>query len=111
MKKGRQGICLSLLCEPAAAAALKTVLVTETTAIGCRAFEVEKTELKRELVPFAFEGTTLHFKRVYLNGSPLKYKVEYEQLAALAKATDEPLIRLQKRVYAYLEEQNRWTTL
>lgn len=108
MKKGRQGVCLSLLCAPSSAEVLKCVLFTETTAIGCRGFEVEKTALQREQVQFEFEGTGLELKRVYLNGKPLRYKVEYETLANLSQKLNEPIIRLQKRVYAYLEEQERW---
>lgn len=111
MKKGRQGVCLSLLCNPEDAERLREIVLSETTAIGCRTYTVDKTELEREQVAFTFEGRPLTFKRVCLHEKPLKYKVEYEQLAELSKLLGEPLIRLQRRVTGYLEEQDRWKHL
>lgn len=111
MKKGRQGLCLSLLCAADSVELLQQMLLTETTAIGCRTYVIDKTELEREQVAFMFEGQALSFKRVYWQQQPLKYKVEYEQLAMLSKRLGEPLVRLQRRVTGYLEEQERWKHL
>lgn len=111
MKKGRMGTCLSVLCTKAQQSAIEAVILCETTAIGLRTYEVEKTALERDIVTFGYENETLSVKCVYWQGKPLKYKVEYEDLVLLAKKRGEALITVQKAIYAFLEEQERWKYL
>lgn len=111
MKKGRLGFKLSLLCEQDQVDAMEKIIFEETGAIGCRLLEVEKHELGRELVPFDYMNHRLQLKRVYFRGAALKYKVENDDLKALALSTGIPLREVGKRVGLYLEENDLWKTL
>lgn len=111
MKKGRMGICLSILCDCGQAEVIETVLFHETTAIGLRRHEVEKEALTRDLVKFEFEGATLQFKRVYLQGEPLKYKVEYDDLVRYAQESQLSILAAQNRLRVYLEADEKWKFL
>jgi uncharacterized protein (TIGR00299 family) protein len=51
MKKGRPGLLVSVLSEPARREALEEVLFAETTTLGVRRQEWERTVLDREVVP------------------------------------------------------------
>jgi pyridinium-3,5-bisthiocarboxylic acid mononucleotide nickel chelatase len=51
MKKGRPGLLVSVLAEPARREALEELLFTETTTLGVRRQEWERTVLDREVVP------------------------------------------------------------
>ena len=53
MKKGRPGLLVTVLAEPAARAALEEVLFSETTTLGLRYQEWDRTVLEREVVPVA----------------------------------------------------------
>ncbi len=69
MKKGRMGICLKVLSEPSSSKAIERVLLTETTAIGLRTYEVEKTELERDFVTHEINSYPIRVKRVRHLGS------------------------------------------
>jgi hypothetical protein len=51
MKKGRPGFLITALVEPAAREAIEEVLFRETTTLGVRRQEWERTVLDREIVP------------------------------------------------------------
>ena len=51
MKKGRPGLLVTVLCEPAGREALEDLLFAETTTLGVRRQEWERTVLEREVVP------------------------------------------------------------
>jgi uncharacterized protein (TIGR00299 family) protein len=51
MKKGRPGLLVSVLAEPARREALEELLFAETTTLGVRRQEWERTVLEREVVP------------------------------------------------------------
>lgn len=111
MKKGRLGLKLSVLCDSVNEDAIKTLLFLETPTIGLRAYEVEKSELERDMAVFDFEGQRYRFKRVYLNGEVLKYKLEYDDLKIAANLTGEPLYSLNKRLEQALEVDALWKML
>lgn len=111
MKKGRLGICLSVLCEHKHREALEGILFTETTAIGLRRYEVDKEALERELRTFVYESETLGFKRVYWKEKALKYKVEYEDLIRYAQKKNLSILDAQKQVKLYLEADEKWKVL
>lgn len=111
MKKGRLGLKLSVLCERASEDAIQALLFLETPTIGLRAYEVEKSELERDIVYFDFEDQRYRLKRVYFRGEALKYKLEYDDLKASASLRGEPLNSLIKRLEHALEAEELWKTL
>ena len=50
MKKGRPGLLVTTLCDPSRREALETIIFSETTTLGIRRQEWERTTLERELV-------------------------------------------------------------
>lgn len=100
-----------ILCESAKAADVKAILFLETTAIGVRSYEVEKTALERELVPFSIDGLALMFKRVMWEGEFLKYKIESESIATYAQEREISLLEAQRQLSRYLEEDEKWRVL
>lgn len=111
MKKGRMGICLKVLCDAGDREGLEWVILTETTAIGLRTFEVEKTEMKRDLVTHEIASFPIRVKRVHLLGRPLKYKAEYEDVAAFAEKNRLTILEAQKMIQQDLEEDEKWKRL
>lgn len=90
---------------------MEKIIFQETGAIGCRILEVEKHELKRELIQFEYMNASLQLKRVFWGAEALKYKVENRDLAALAKSSGLPLREITRQVALYLEENDLWKTL
>lgn len=62
MKKGRPGVVLSVLAEPASVAALEDVLLRETPTLGIRRRAVERRVLPRRLVAVTTRYGPVHMK-------------------------------------------------
>jgi hypothetical protein len=88
MKKGRQGVRLSVLCNPRDRQTIADALFTETTTFGIRIQRVERMKLRRELVEVETPGGPVRVKIGYLGGRPIKASPEYEDCARIAAATD-----------------------
>ncbi|MDR0553552.1 MAG: nickel pincer cofactor biosynthesis protein LarC [Treponema sp.] len=82
MKKSRPGTVLSALCPPAKLPELRRVVFQHSSTIGFREIPVRRVSLTRE------EGLLSggsRVKTVFLNGAPLRSKIEYEDRARAAK--------------------------
>lgn len=91
MKKHRPAVMLSLLCDPAAAAAMADILFAETTAFGLRQETIVRLKLARrfETVTTAFGNVTL---KLGLKGDTLvQVAPEFESCRALAEQSGQPL--------------------
>ncbi len=96
MKKGRPALVLSALAEPAAKAAVIAAILRETTTIGVRFSQRDRTVLARRNidVPTAFGPIAIKLAldgELVVNAAP-----EYEACAAAARAAGVPV----KAVYA-----------
>lgn len=111
MKKGRLGVCLKVLCGEKAREAVEETLLTETTAIGLRAYPIDKRELERDFVIHEINSCKIQVKRVRFKGQLLKYKAEYEDVVAFAKKNQLTLLEAQKMVQKDLEEKEKWKQL
>jgi uncharacterized protein (TIGR00299 family) protein len=91
MKKGRPGILVTVLAEPGRREAIEELLFTETTTLGVRRTEWERTVLARELSPVATPYGEVKVKigrrgdRVY-NAQP-----EFDDCERLAAAAGVPV--------------------
>jgi uncharacterized protein (TIGR00299 family) protein len=91
MKKGRPGILVTVLAEPGRREAIEELLFTETTTLGVRRTEWERTVLARELSPVATPYGEVKVKigrrgdRVY-NAQP-----EFDDCEQLAAAAGVPV--------------------
>ncbi len=98
MKKGRPGIVVSVLCDPARRDLLSDRLLRESTSLGVRAHAVKRTMLTREIVAVATEFGPVAVK---LGRDPTSSELwnvapEYESCCDQARAHNVPV----KRVYA-----------
>ena len=85
MKKNRPGVLLSILCRPAQRDAMCELLLTETTTLGVRYYEVERRALERETVRVETQYGAIDVKVARLGGRVLKEMPEYEQCRAAAE--------------------------
>jgi uncharacterized protein (TIGR00299 family) protein len=91
MKKGRPGMLLGALVEPARRSAVTEALLTETTTLGVRVHAVERQELERELVPVATAHGTVRVKLARLAGRVVGAQPEYDDCLARARERGVPV--------------------
>ena len=91
MKKGRPAYKLSVLLKAAAAADVREVIFTETSAIGLREMYVGKHALDRQMEKVEIDGRAIAVKVALSEGRVVNVQPEYEDVAAAAKSLDRPL--------------------
>ncbi|MPZ88872.1 MAG: nickel pincer cofactor biosynthesis protein LarC [Nitriliruptorales bacterium] len=91
MKKGRPGVEIVCLVEPARAGAVSEVLFRHTTTLGVRRFPVERQALAREFVTVAVGDHPVRLKIGRLGGAVVNVKPEFGDCAAVATATGQPV--------------------
>lgn len=91
MKKGRQGVRLSVLGRPQDRDALADVLFRETTTFGVRVEQLERLKLARRLLEVDTSAGTVHVKVGYKDGQVIKASPEYEDCVQLAAETGRPV--------------------
>ena len=84
MKKGRPGFTLGVLCAPSEGDRLAAVMLRETTTLGVRHSDLDRTVLPRELVTVATEYGPIRCK--VAQGLP-KAKPEFEDCRRAAEAS------------------------
>jgi pyridinium-3,5-bisthiocarboxylic acid mononucleotide nickel chelatase len=90
MKKGRPAHTLSVLCRPEVLAAVQEVVVGSTSTIGMRLQPVQKVALDRAQDSVAVLGGHVGVKVSSVAGRVVNVSVEFEDVAALARATGLP---------------------
>ncbi len=86
MKKGRPAHVVSALVDPALAATLADVMLTETGSLGIRATTLQRWPRARQQVEVQVDGLPVRLKV-----APGRVKVEHDDAAAVAAATGRPL--------------------
>jgi uncharacterized protein (DUF111 family) len=86
MKKGRPGLLVSVLVEPARREALEEVLFTETTTLGVRRQEWDRTVLERLVVPVETAYGTVGIKVGRRGGRVYNVQPEFEDCRRAADA-------------------------
>ena len=98
MKKGRPGIKLTVLCKEKEKEELIKTILTETTSIGLRFYDVERKVLQREIKLIDTEFGKVRVKFSMLGDDILKATPEYEDCKRLAKKLNMPLIEVIKKI-------------
>ena len=91
MKRGRPGTRIEVLCAPADRQRLESLLLLETSTIGVRWREVERTALPRETQQLNVMGHTIAAKVVRLPNGQERIKPEFADVRRVALATGRPL--------------------
>lgn len=103
MKKGRPGVMLCCLCRPEDAARLGEVMLRHTTTLGVRKTLCTRQVLERESRVLQAGEDTVRVKTAAGAGAR-KAKLEYEDLAAIARRSGETLAQVRRRLAPLLEE-------
>ena len=100
MKRGRPGIVLSVLADPAKVESVLRVLFAETTTLGVRVQEVARRLLAREMteVPTRFGPVRVKVAKVSGRGRLLKARPEYQDCKRIAEQTGLPLREVTREV-------------
>jgi uncharacterized protein (TIGR00299 family) protein len=106
MKKNRPGVLISILCRASERDAMCELLLTETTTLGVRFYEVLRRALEREVVKVETEFGAIDVKVAHLNGRVVKEMPEYEQCRAAAQKANVPLQAVERAARdAFLKSQ------
>jgi hypothetical protein len=84
MKKGRPGLLVTVLCDPARREALEEVLFTETTTLGVRRQEWDRTALERDRVTVETPYGAVAIKRGRRDGRVYNAQPEFEDCRRVA---------------------------
>lgn len=103
MKKGRPGVMLCCLCRPEDAARLGEAMLRHTTTLGVRKTLCTRQVLERESRVLQAGEDTVRVKTAAGAGAR-KAKLEYEDLAAIARRSGETLTQVRRRLAPLLEE-------
>jgi uncharacterized protein (DUF111 family) len=96
MKKQRPGVLLSVIAEPAKAAALEAILFRETATFGVRRYTALRSKLQREVVTVETPWGPVQAKRGRRGDGLEVVTPEYEDCARIAREHRVPL----REVYA-----------
>ena len=91
MKKGRPGLLLVVIAEPARAGTLATMLLSETSSLGVRVREEERFELERRAARVETPFGPVDLKIARLTDGRERALPEFESLRAAAERTGRPL--------------------
>jgi len=91
MKKGRPAHTLSVLTSSANAEIVRSVILTETSAIGLREFGILKHAADREFASVEVSGQLIHVKIARYGGQVVNVQPEYDDVAAAATVLNKPV--------------------
>ena len=102
MKKGRQGTLITILAERATVSDLEMLLFRETSTLGIRRREEQRTILPRETVNVATVWGTVRIKIGSLGAEVSNIAPEYEDCRRLAESSGVPIKQVQEAaLHAY----------
>lgn len=104
MKKGRPGVTVTALCDPALVEDVAALLFRETPTIGLRVRHETRHELAREEATVRLPEGEVRLKVVTLPDGSRRARPEYEDLAALARASGASLETLAARALAAFDD-------
>jgi len=105
MKKNRPGTLLTVLCRPADAEALMSLIFAETTTFGVRTHTAQRRVLPRESVKVKTKFGEVRVKLSRVNGRVLHATPEYEDCRKLAEEKNVPLQRVINEALRNYEQQ------
>ncbi len=100
MKKNRPAYQLNVICSKEAVPVMEEIIFRETTTIGIRRMEMERTLLPREIRRIRTLLGEAEVKCCFLPDGSQRCYPEYESAARLAKSSGRPL----REVYGYLRD-------
>jgi pyridinium-3,5-bisthiocarboxylic acid mononucleotide nickel chelatase len=93
MKKSRPAVTLSVLCKPSLLNDIVQILLSSTSTLGVRTYEVQKYFLEREIVEITTSLGKVKVKKAWM-GDIVKYKPEYDDCSKIAKEKNIPILQV-----------------
>ena len=91
MKRSRPGVVLTVVAEPSRVGELSTILFEESTTIGVRWTESQRTRLERELVTLPTAYGPVQFKLSRLGGKLVTVTPEFSEVTRIAREKGLPV--------------------
>ncbi|MGW6282152.1 nickel pincer cofactor biosynthesis protein LarC [Kribbella sp. NPDC055071] len=91
MKKGRPAHTLSVLVGTASSEVVRSVILSETSAIGLRESTIRKHAADREFATVDVDGQRIHVKIARYGGQVVNVQPEYDDVAAAAAVLKKPV--------------------
>jgi uncharacterized protein (TIGR00299 family) protein len=91
MKRSRPGVVLTALAEPSKVSDLSTLLFEESTTIGVRWTEYQRTRLEREIVTLSTAYGPVSFKVSRLGGKIVTVTPEFSEVTRIAREKGLPV--------------------
>jgi len=104
MKKSRPATKVSVLCSKYNLEVLQDILFRESTTLGIRSYNVEKSMLTREIKTITTKYGEIDVKLAFYNDEILKSKAEYEQCKKAAIKHKVPLTTVMDEVHNELKK-------
>jgi uncharacterized protein (TIGR00299 family) protein len=103
MKKSRPAIKISILCQHSVVPSVENILLTETSTLGLRKYEVQKTMLKRSWKIVETRWGSVNIKFGLINDKIIKTKPEYEDCLRIARQNNIPIADVYKEITLLLK--------
>ncbi|MDP4208937.1 MAG: nickel pincer cofactor biosynthesis protein LarC [Bacteroidota bacterium] len=104
MKKTRPAVKISVLCSNELASTVENLLLTQTSTLGVRKYEVRKTMLKRIWVTVGTKWGEVRVKQGTLDGEVIKSKPEYEDCLKISRENNVSLSVVYKEIAGLLNQ-------
>jgi hypothetical protein len=105
MKKTRPAITIRVLSGLSTAANLEQILLTETSTLGVRKYQVQKRMLQRNSKTIDTKWGSVSVKIGYLDGKAIKSKPEYNDCLLLSKKNNVPINDVYKEITRILNSE------
>ena len=105
MKKNRPGVKLTVIADPADERKLEEIIFRNTTTLGIRKQQVERTRLERTFETVHTEDGKVDIKVGYLEGSPVNYSPEFEDCRKLAENSSLTTKEIYRKAVAAAEKE------
>lgn len=104
MKKTRPAIKISVLCQNKNTSQVENILLTETSTLGLRKFQVQKTMLKRDWKTVETRWGKVRIKLGLLNNTIIKSKPEYDDCLNISRMNNIPISDVYKEINFLLNQ-------
>jgi len=105
MKKSRPAVKLSVLCTPDAENRVNEVLFRETSTLGVRKYNIDKTMLERKIEQISTRFGDVSVKSAFYQGVCIKSKPEYEDCIKIARTKGIPVSHVYREVEKELSKK------
>lgn len=98
MKKGRPGTKITVLCQTNQEATFEEALLMETTTLGTRKYQVQRSCLDRKVITIETPYGPVEVKQAFRNGQLIKSAPEYESCKTIAERENMPINEIYRLV-------------